>query len=52
MSWPSARSPWSRHRTGKTAAMPKVDVWFFENGKATQFIEHFDTHLTLSACQD
>jgi len=43
---------WTHKRTGKKVTMPKVDVWLFENGKATQFMEHFDTHMAISACED
>lgn len=43
---------WTHRRTGKTVTMPKVDVWLFENGKATQFMEHFDTHMAISACEE
>jgi len=38
-------------RTGKTVTIPKVDVWMFENGKATQFMEHFDTYAVMQACE-
>lgn len=43
---------WTHRRTGKTVEMPKVDVWLFEDGKATQFMEHFDTHKAIAACED
>ena len=43
---------WTHRRTGKTVTMPKVDVWLFENGKATQFMEHFDTYMAISACEE
>jgi ketosteroid isomerase-like protein len=33
-----------RHKlNGEEVATPKVDVWHFENGKATIFSEYFDT---------
>lgn len=43
---------WTHRRTNKTITIPKVDVWLFENGKAVQFMEHFDTYTALMACQD
>ena len=43
---------WTHRRTGKTVTMPKVDVWLFQDGKATQFMEHYDTHKAISACED
>ncbi|MCR9138055.1 MAG: nuclear transport factor 2 family protein [Alphaproteobacteria bacterium] len=43
---------WTYRRTGKTVTLPKVDVWLVENGKATQFMEHFDTHAALRATQE
>jgi len=42
---------WTHRRTGKTATMPKVDVWLFEDGKVTQFMEHYDTQKAIEACQ-
>ena len=38
-------------RTGKTATIPKVDVFMLDNGKITQFMEHFDTKTLLEACE-
>ena len=43
---------WTNKRTGKTATMPKVDIWLLEDGKVTQFMEHYDTHKALMASQD
>ena len=43
---------WTNKRTGKSATIPKVDVWLFENGKATQFMEHYDTYTAIMASQD
>lgn len=43
---------WTHKRTGKTAAVPKVDVWLFRDGKAIQFMEFFDTHAAIQATQD
>ena len=42
---------WTYRKTGKTVTVPKVDVWKIENGKATQFMEYYDTHTALSATQ-
>jgi len=44
-----AECSWTHKKTGKTVTIPKVDVWLFENGKATQFFEHYDTHTVLAA---
>ncbi len=43
---------WTHKRTGKTAAIGKVDVWMFENGKVTQFMEFFDTLRAVEATLD
>ncbi|MCP5080691.1 MAG: nuclear transport factor 2 family protein [Alphaproteobacteria bacterium] len=43
---------WTNRRTGNTATIPKVDVWMFEDGKVTQFMEHYDTHTVLNAAQE
>lgn len=43
---------WTHKRTGKTANVAKVDVWQFEEGQATQFMEYFDTHAAAMATQD
>ncbi len=43
---------WTHKRTGKTATIAKVDVWLFENGKVTQFMEHNDTYTAMMAAQD
>lgn len=42
---------WTHKRTGKTIQTPKVDVWLFENGKAVQFMEHFDTYAAKCGCE-
>ena len=43
---------WTNKRTGKLVTLPKVDVWFFENGKVTEFMEYFDTHTAVEAAAD
>jgi ketosteroid isomerase-like protein len=43
---------WTNKRNGKTISTPKVDVWLFENNKAVQFMEHYDTYATIMASQD
>ena len=43
---------WTHRRTGKTVTTPKVDVWLFQDGKATQFMEHYDTHKAILACEE
>jgi len=40
---------WTHKRTRKTVTIPKVDIWLFENGKATQFMEYFDTYAAIEA---
>ncbi len=37
------RCHWRRRDTGKEVNSPKVDIWHFENGKATSFLEMFDS---------
>ena len=43
---------WTHRRTKKTITIPKVDVWLFEDGRATQFMEHFDTYEAIRACEE
>lgn len=43
---------WTYRKTGKTVTLPKVDVWMLEDGKVTQFMEHYDTHAALQATQE
>lgn len=43
---------WTNRKTGKTAHVAKVDVWQFEDGRAIQFMEYFDTHAATSAAQE
>jgi ketosteroid isomerase-like protein len=40
---------WRNRRTGKTIDTPKVDFWRFENGKAVEFFEYFDTARAFEA---
>src|SRR5262245_31047557 len=40
---------WRHGRTGKTCDTPKVDFWRFENGKAVEFFEYFDTAREFAA---
>lgn len=42
---------WTHRRTGKTVTIPKVDVFLMEDGKITQFMEHYDTHTVIAACE-
>jgi len=37
------RCHWRHKGTGKEVNSPKVDIWHFEDGKATQFLEMFDS---------
>jgi len=37
------RCAWRNRATGAEVDTPKVDVWHFENGKATRFMEVFDS---------
>lgn len=34
---------WRNRATGKLVDTPKVDIWHFEGGKATSFLEMFDS---------
>jgi ketosteroid isomerase-like protein len=34
---------WRNRTTGKVVDTPKVDVWHFEGGRATSFLEMFDS---------
>jgi ketosteroid isomerase-like protein len=34
---------WRAKRTGKVVSTPKADSWRFENGKAVEYYEYFDT---------
>ena len=37
------RCAWRNRETGAEIDTPKVDIWHFEHGKATRFLEMFDT---------
>ena len=37
------RCAWRHRETGKEVDTPKVDIWHFENGRATRFMEMFDS---------
>lgn len=43
---------WTNKRTAKTVTIPKVDVWLIEDGKVTQFMEHYDTYTAIMAAQE
>ena len=40
---------WTNKRTGRTAETPKVDFWRFNDGKAVEFYEYFDTACVVAA---
>ena len=40
---------WTNKRNGNRIKLPKVDVWYLEDGKATEFMEYFDTHAAVEA---
>lgn len=40
---------WRSKTTGKVVTTPKADSWRFENGKAVEFYEFFDTHQVHAA---
>ena len=37
------RCAWRHRETGAEVDTPKVDIWHFENGRATRFMELFDS---------
>ena len=37
------RCAWRNRETGAEVDTPKVDIWHFEDGKATRFMEMFDS---------
>lgn len=43
---------WTHRRTGKTATIPKIDVWKFADGKVTEFMEYYDTYTALGAAKN
>jgi ketosteroid isomerase-like protein len=40
---------WTNRATGKRAETRKADVWTFRDGKATSFLELFDSHAVIAA---
>jgi ketosteroid isomerase-like protein len=38
-----SRCAWRNRATGREVDTPKADIWHFENGRATRFIELFDS---------
>ena len=40
---------WTNKATGKTCDTPKVDIWRFQNGRAIEFFEFYDTAGLLAA---
>ena len=43
------RCAWRNRATGKIVDTPKVDVWRFQNGKAVDFMEMFDSLAFMRA---
>jgi ketosteroid isomerase-like protein len=43
------RCVWSNIATGRKLDSPLLDLWHFENGKATDFLEMFDSHEFIQA---
>jgi uncharacterized protein len=37
------RCAWRHRQTGAEVDTPKIDIWHFENGRATRFLEMFDS---------
>ena len=37
------RCAWRHRETGAEVDTPKIDIWHFENGRATRFMEMFDS---------
>ena len=37
------RCAWRHRETGNEVDTPKVDIWHFENGRVTRFLEMFDS---------
>lgn len=37
------RCAWRHRESGKEVDTPKVDIWHFENGRVTRFMEMFDS---------
>jgi len=40
---------WVNRHNGNRIRIPKVDIWKIEGGRATQFMEYYDTHTVLEA---
>ena len=47
-----AEVSWINRQTGKLLRMPKADVWMLKDGKATQFMEFYDSQKAIEACQE
>jgi ketosteroid isomerase-like protein len=45
------RCAWRHRRTGKSVESPKVDIWRFRDGKATEVFELYDTAKAFEAAQ-
>ena len=43
------RCAWRYRKTGKVVWTPKADSWRFENGKAVEYFEFYDTAQVLAA---
>ena len=43
------RMAWTNKATGKQVETPKVDIWRFSDGKATEFTEYYDTAMIYAA---
>ena len=43
------RCAWRNRATGKIVDTPKVDIWRFENGRAVDFLEMFDSLAFMRA---
>ena len=43
------RCTWKYRKTGKVVWTPKADSWRFDNGKAVEFFEYYDTAQVLAA---
>jgi len=40
---------WRNKRTGKEVETPKIDFWRFQDGKAVEFYEYYDTARVFAA---
>lgn len=43
---------WRNRATGKEFETPKVDLWRFDNGRAVEFFEFFDTAMAAAVMSD